>query len=668
MEMIDVLKKLQEIAETKPELVKDAVESVERTNPKEVKENAVESEAPIQEFRNVVTPRDEAHYRELMKQLQDVDLDPATRSDPAMKAEVQKRRSELKNWAEQNLKTEADRQPGGMSDIHIGAQEVVGEFVDDDGNLVQPKADVLKAMAADAKQSPFPKSYEIETAMKMVDEKFEDDGSPKDEMPEPDEVMASAEPQTTETPVQEDAGDEQKWMNYAKFWKFVNEIFKDKAEEDIGDQFINATTVDEEPSYVMSKELMQRQLKKQNTPFKINIDDDLFEFSGELNGRYEEETDMAKMKQAAIEIIKTGSTQIEPVENAGTLSTYVQEDAGEDEKIVDMLRNIKQHLDNHPNMSEHPSLVALDQLADDLESGDKPADYESVQEKTIGQGLPIGTKAFLNMGSKLDINFSRDQAYMVSGVLNRLDQDALLKAVDTYKAQELDPDQAESNELNTNTMTTEDKKPINESKKPVKEAITMTADSPEEAGMLMQMLKLAGVQQVTPDMIGAEEPTADNDADHDHDGDGQQDHAPQDCNVCAGDDAIGSQGMGQVRDIVTAPDDEKAEETFANEPDEKVSDVDTLVNVHSGGLNKQKQQVRKEYPGDNPLASKYETVEDKISEEDLANSLRNQYEGFKKDYQEAAKVAEAKAKPDFLDMDKDGDKKEPMKKAIADKK
>ena len=32
--MIDVLKKLQEIAETKPELVKDAVDNVERTNPK----------------------------------------------------------------------------------------------------------------------------------------------------------------------------------------------------------------------------------------------------------------------------------------------------------------------------------------------------------------------------------------------------------------------------------------------------------------------------------------------------------------------------------------------------------------------------------------------------------------------------------------------------------
>ena len=65
--------------------------------------------------------------------------------------------------------------------------------------------------------------------------------------------------------------------------------------------------------------------------------------------------------------------------------------------------------------------------------------------------------------------------------------------------------------------------------------------------------------------------------------------------------------------------------------------------------------MRKEYPGDNPLA-----VEDTISEEDVANSLRAQYEGFKAQYQEAAK-------PDFLDMDKDGDKKEPMKKAIKDK-
>ena len=492
MEMIDVLKKLQEIAETKPELVKDAVESVEKINPKEVKENAVESEAPIQEYRNVVTPRDEAHYRELKKQLQDVELDPATRSDPAMTAEVQKRRLELKNWAEQNLKTEADRQPGGMSDVHIGADEYIGNYTRDDApdTLKMPKADVLKAMAADAKQSPFPKSYEIETAMKMVDEKFEDDGSPRDEMPEPDEVM--------------------------------------------------------------------------------NMD--------------------------------------------------------------------------APTEAEQPELPGVNPQASDM---------------------PLGTKAFIEMGQKLDINFDQDQSMMIQGVLNRLDQNTLMKAVVMYNAQELDPDVGEGTELNTNTMTTEDKKPINESKKPVKEAITMTADTPQEAGMLMQLMKLAGVQQVTPDMIGAEEPTADNDADHDHDGDGQQDHAPQDCDVCASDDEVGSNAMGQMRDIVSKNDNgDQAEETFANEPDEKVDDIDTLVNVHSGGLNKQKQQVRKEYPGDNPLAVK----EDTITEADLADSFRAQYEGFKKSYQEAAKVTEKKAKPDFLDMDKDGDKKEPMKKAISDKK
>jgi hypothetical protein len=266
-----------------------------------------------------------------------------------------------------------------------------------------------------------------------------------------------------------------------------------------------------------------------------------------------------------------------------------------------------------------------------------------VQEKTIGQGLPIGTKAFLNMGSKLDINFSRDQAYMVSGVLNRLDQDALLKAVDEYKSQELDPDQAESKELNTNTMTTEGKKQVNEAKK-VDEAITMTADTPEEAGMLMQIMKLAGVHQVTPDEIGAEVP-AENDADHDHDHDGQQDHAPQDCP--ASDDAVGSGEMGKIRDVISQNDGgEQAEETWDNEPDEKIDDVDTLVNVHSGGLNRQKQQVRKEYPGDNPLAIKEEPTE-----EELSNSLRTQYEGFKKSYQEAAKVTEKKGK----DQDKDGD-------------
>ena len=190
------------------------------------------------------------------------------------------------------------------------------------------------------------------------------------------------------------------------------------------------------------------------------------------------------------------------------------------------------------------------------------------------------------------------------------------------------------NELNTNTMENNDKKDV-------KEAIQMTADTPEEAGMLMQILKMAGIKP-----MGAEMPDT-------KPGDEMD---PGELNKQMDtDDAAGSMDMARIRDIVKSPDEEKAEETFANEPEEKTQDVDSLVNVHSGGLNRQKTQYRKEYPGDNPMA-----VEDKITEEELANSLRAQYEGFKQAYQEAAK-------PDYIDLDKDGNKTEPMKKAAQDK-
>jgi hypothetical protein len=171
-------------------------------------------------------------------------------------------------------------------------------------------------------------------------------------------------------------------------------------------------------------------------------------------------------------------------------------------------------------------------------------------------------------------------------------------------------------------------------KEEVKESIQISADTPQEASMMMQILALAGVKPVDAAMIGAEEPAADQGTDGDE--------------------------MAKFRNMVTAPDEEKAQETFANEPEEKVADIDTLVNVHSGGLNRRKQQFAKAQDGDNAMAV---AQEDKITEQELANSLRTQYESFKSAYQTEAK----KAKPDFLDMDKDGDKKEPMKKAIKDK-
>jgi len=138
-------------------------------------------------------------------------------------------------------------------------------------------------------------------------------------------------------------------------------------------------------------------------------------------------------------------------------------------------------------------------------------------------------------------------------------------------------------------------------KESVNESITIATDSPEEAGMMMQILKLAGVQPVDAKMIGAEE--------------------------------------------------QPAEEEYANEPDEKTQSVDDLVNLHSGGLNRQKIQIKKGHPGDNELAA-----------EDLADSLRKQYSEFKTNYEKAVTEAKAIAEKKLTKAEKE--KKEKVVKGI----
>ena len=93
---------------------------------------------------------------------------------------------------------------GGMSDIHIGAQDVLDSYTNEEGDLKMPKADVMKAMANEKAKAAFPRSYEIETAMKMADEHFNDDGSQK--IPhEVDVAMNMDSEQPTEQPVEEKA-------------------------------------------------------------------------------------------------------------------------------------------------------------------------------------------------------------------------------------------------------------------------------------------------------------------------------------------------------------------------------------------------------------------------------------------------------------------------------
>ena len=110
-----------------------------------------------------------------------------------------------------------------------------------------------------------------------------------------------------------EGSDKEKWLRYAKFWKYIRDVMAQEAEADIGDGFISADSIDEEPSYVTAKEMMQRAMAKQNTPWNDSIiDSDLDEYSSELNQDYENKTDFGDMKKAAIEMITTGKTQIVP--------------------------------------------------------------------------------------------------------------------------------------------------------------------------------------------------------------------------------------------------------------------------------------------------------------------------------------------------------------------
>ena len=81
-----------------------------------------------------------------------------------------------------------------------------------------------------------------------------------------------------------------------------------------------------------------------------------------------------------------------------------------------------------------------------------------------------------------------------------------------------------------------------------------------------------------------------------------------------------------------------------NEPEEEYQDHNYMLDDLAGGINKPKRMYKPAAKGDNPMA--VESIKDRLYR----------------------KLSEKKAKPDYLDIDGDGDKKEPMKKAAKDKK
>lgn len=112
----------------------------------------------------------------------------------------------------------------------------------------------------------------------------------------------------------------------------------------------------------------------------------------------------------------------------------------------------------------------------------------------------------------------------------------------------------------------------------------------------------------------------------------------------------------------------KAEEKKEEKVDEEMKVGDKKASSTGGTIEKTKTGIKhtagKNYGGDK---APKDDEEDAPKGKKKAAKESIDAEAFKGKF---AKMVEAKkgSKPDFLDMDKDGDKKEPMKKAVADKK
>jgi hypothetical protein len=112
---------------------------------------------------------------------------------------------------------------------------------------------------------------------------------------------------------------------------------------------------------------------------------------------------------------------------------------------------------------------------------------------------------------------------------------------------------------------------------------------------------------------------------------------------------------------------------YANSPEEDYKPYSDVITPPTNDLNKSKKSYPKVAGGDNPMALEDELraeLSAKLSEfmnEEECDDCKEDPCECDEDRVADLETNEAKAKPDFLDMDKDGDKKEPMKKAIKDK-
>ena len=178
--------------------------------------------------------------------------------------------------------------------------------------------------------------------------------------------------------------------------------------------------------------------------------------------------------------------------------------------------------------------------------------------------------------------------------------------------------------------------------------ISVNGDSAAEVSELLRIMQLAGTdaKQVGIDDINQKMlPGPDSDSGS--------------CDVCGGDHGpsdlmagcggkSSSETMGDTIRMISAGEEAYEEEDdggfgdATTEPDELSGDVSDMIPA-GDDLHKEKGSYPATAGGDNPMNT--ESIHTMLTKA----------------------LAEKKAKPDFLDVDKDGDKKEPMKKALKDK-
>ncbi len=115
--------------------------------------------------------------------------------------------------------------------------------------------------------------------------------------------------------------------------------------------------------------------------------------------------------------------------------------------------------------------------------------------------------------------------------------------------------------------------------------------------------------------------------------------------------------------------DEEKKEEKVDEAAEKTATTwtDSKGNKHPATKVKGDKYTGKEAEKEDKKSKKDESVEPQFKSKFMKMVEAKKDEADKKKANKKKKMEEG-AKPDFLDMDKDGDKKEPMKKAVADKK